>query len=123
MATFSDNTANAMLEVLAAAGLFVALHSNNPMDDGQAELSNSGYARKAISFAAPVDQAIANAGLITFGPATEDWTAATYLGLWDAVSGGNFIAGAELNDPITVLDTDSATFSIGAIVFSLVAIP
>lgn len=121
-ATFADATANAMMEVLAGLGVYVSLHSANPGSTGASELSGDGYARKAISFDPASDQAIANDDLIAFGPASAEWEEATYYGLWSAVSGGTFIAGAELNDPVTVPNLGEASFATGALIMSLKAL-
>lgn len=122
-ATFSDATANAMLNVLGPSALFISLHSADPGTTGASELSGSGYARQAIAFSTGASQAIHNNALITFGPASGDWSAATYYGLWSAITAGTFRSGAALDAPETVLNTDTLAFSASALVLSLKVIP
>lgn len=122
MTTFGNTTANALMTQLAAAGLFISLHSADPGITGAAELTNIGYARKAAAWGAASGQQIANNGIIEFGPAGEQWAQATYVGLWSAIAAGTFIAGAALNDPVTVANLASASFPVGDLLFSLDAL-
>jgi hypothetical protein len=121
-ATFSNATAAAMLNVLGASAVYVSLHSADPGTTGASELTGNGYARQAITFPTTATQAIHNSALITFGPASADWMAATYYGLWSAVSAGTFRAGAALDATETVLNTETLTFASSALVLSLVAL-
>ncbi len=120
--TFSDAEANALMTALGTAGLFISLHSADPGKTGASELSGDGYARQASAWGTAANQAIANNGVVTFGPATADWTAAAYVGLWSLVSGGTFKAGAALDAPITVPNLGTASFAIGDLIFSLIAL-
>jgi len=121
-ATFGNAAANAMLTTLAGQALFVSLHSATPGTTGASELSGDGYARQAVTWNAATGQAITNDGDIVFGPASAEWAEATYYGLWSAVTGGTFIAGAALADPVTVPNEGSATFIDTTLEMSLAAL-
>lgn len=118
-ATFSNAIANSMADVVGTSATHMSLHSGNPGITGASELSGDGYAREAISLASAADQAVENDASLAFGPAVLEWDEATYFGLWDAGTAGNFIAGGLLNDPVTVPALGDLTFASGAVVVSL----
>lgn len=107
------------------ANFYVSLHSADPGATGASELSGNGYARVAVSpatgsWSAPAtngsSREITNAGAITFPTATgSDWTTATYFGIWDASTTGNFVRGAALTASKTVQVGDTASFAAGAL--------
>ena len=82
----------------APATLYVGLHTSNPNeDDSGAEISTSGtaYIRKAVAFT--VTGATAdNDAAVEFDTATASWGTITHCGIYDAESGGNLLAYAEL---------------------------
>jgi len=94
---------------------YASLHSGDSGLAGANELSGSGYAREAPTFGAPAGQATDNTGLITFDTASGDWLEATYFGLWDALTVGNFLGGAALTTPRTVLSGQYGEFAISAL--------
>lgn len=108
------------------ANHYISLHSADPGLTGASELSGNGYARVAIApgtgtWSAPAtngsNREISNSGTITFPTATgSDWTAATYFGVWDASTTGNFIRGAALGASKTVQVGDTASFAAAALV-------
>ena len=121
-AIYADVAANLMLTNLAGQVAYVSLHSADPGKTGASELTGNGYARKAITFHTAASQHIKNNGAIEFGPATPaDWAEASYFGLWSAVSGGTFVAGAALDAPVTVLALGTASFADNALEISLSA--
>lgn len=121
-ATFSDAQANSLMNALAAAGLFVSLHSADPGKTGASELSGHGYVRAPSTWGAASAQKITNTGIVSNGVATADWTAATHVGLWSALTSGSFISGAALDAPVTVANLETASFDIGQLIFSLAAL-
>lgn len=121
-ATFSNTTANSLMTALGASGGFISLHSADPGITGASELSGNGYARQAVTWNAATGQHITNSAPVSFGPASADWTAATYVGLWTLASGGAFVAGAALDAPVTVPNLGEASFASANLEFSLVAI-
>lgn len=71
---------------------YASLHSGNPGNTGASELSGSGYTRVSLGTSGLTvsGNSASNASATTFGPATATWTAATYAGLFDASTSGNF---------------------------------
>ena len=114
MATFGAATQDAILALLATEGAFVSLHTEDPGTTGTGELTATGYARQAITFTEP-DGVMSNDDTITFGPAVDEWPEATYFGLWDAVTAGNFVGAAQLDTARTVPALGSASFGEGAL--------
>lgn len=110
------------------ANHYISLHSADPGATGTSELSGNGYARVAIApgtgtWSAPATNGsvreISNSGAITFAAATgSDWTSATYFGIWDALTTGNFIRGAALTAAKTVQVGDVASFAAAALVIN-----
>lgn len=88
--------------VTRPAAWFVALHTAYPTDAGTAaEVStvSSGYARQAVTFGAASGGAVANTGLVLFGPCTAvgGWGTITHVSYWDAVTGGNCLGQGALS--------------------------
>lgn len=121
---FSTYLANEILDHVilgstytAPTGIFVSLHSADPGNTGANELTGNGYARitaRADFGTVAASKTIDNDTAITFAAASGgDWSAATHFGLWDAVSGGNFLFGAALTASKTVQDGDDAEFAAG----------
>lgn len=110
------------------ANFYISLHSADPGLTGASELSGNGYARIAVSVAtgswsAPAVNGsvlqITNAIALAFAAATgADWASATYFGVWDALTVGNFKRGAALTTPKTVQVGDTASFAIGDLVLN-----
>lgn len=98
---FSTYTKNAILNALLNATSFglagdpyVSLHTANPGLTGASEVTGGSYARQQASFGAASAGAAANSGAVSFTgmPAA----VITYIGLWDASSGGNFLWGGPI---------------------------
>lgn len=122
------NTFRATAYPTNPANFYISLHSGDPALTGANELSGNGYARVAVSvasgsWAAPATNGsvrqITNAAAVTFAAATgSDWTSATYFGIWDALTTGNFKRGAALTTAKTVQVGDVASFAIGDLVIN-----
>lgn len=82
------------------------------------ELSQSGYARQAVTFAAAAAGQAANSNQLSFGPAGEDWPQATHCAVFDAASGGNMWRSNTLDAPRTVANGGTLTFEAGSIIAS-----
>lgn len=108
---------NTALQVAAA---YASLHSGDPGLIGSNELSGSGYGtRPSMEFDAPSGGATSNTSAVVFPTATGNWTQATYGGLWDAATLGNFLFGGALTANITVLNAEIARFAAGAFDISM----
>ena len=122
------NTFRATAYPTNPANFYISLHSADPGATGASELSGNGYARVAVSVAsgswtAPATNGsvrqITNAGSVTFAAATgADWATATYCGIWDASTAGNFKRGSILAVAKTVQVGDILIFNIGDIVIN-----
>lgn len=92
--------------------VYLSLHTADPGLTGANEVVGGSYARQACAFDAAASKATQNA-------AAESFTAmpavtVTHVGIWDAVSAGNFLWGGALaaskvvnsGDTFTIADTD-----------------
>ena len=107
--------------VTAPATVYVGLLSAAPASDSAAgtELSGSGYARKSAAFSAPSTYSgnvrqVVNSAIISFGPASADWSAAVAWGLYDALTAGNMLYWDTLSPSKTVLNGDTGDVAAGA---------
>lgn len=100
------------------SSLYVALHTGDPSENGnQDEVSAEGYARREINFSVAL-QTATNSGVVTFGPAQENWGTISHFSIWDAETGGNPYYKGELSNSRVVLTGDRVTFDIGALSIS-----
>ena len=107
--------------------VFVGLSTTSPAEDGTniTEPTGGSYARVATTgatWAAAANGATSNAAAITFATASADWASGsnfTNVVLYDAVSGGNFLAYGTISTPKPVLNGDTASFAIGNITITL----
>ena len=75
--------------------IYVALSTDDPLDTGAgiAEPVDMGYARVVMdSWDAATSRATENTGVITFAQSTGDWATIAYWAIYDAITGGNFLA-------------------------------
>lgn len=139
--SFGNRTAQALLNSLlgktsnfgalaSRPTLYIGLSSTTPNEDGTnvTEPSGGGYARQATapsdwsgaSLADPSEAS--NLTLIDFGVATADWLSGDDLVcgvVYDAASGGNYIAQLTLSSQVPVLEDDLVQFSIGSFLWRL----
>ena len=120
--SFGDVLENKLLDHLlkttpfvVPTDIYVALYSVAPSDvGGGTELVGGGYARKVCNtWDAAAAGATANTGAITFDVATGDWAEAVAFALFDALTGGNFLAWADLSVNKTILTGNTAEFAAG----------
>jgi hypothetical protein len=98
----------------------MALHSAAPGEGGTvAELTATGYARKAISFQSPSNGVTANAAQIVFGPAAVDWPSVTHFSIWTLASGGNCLLWGQLRTSKLVKSGNPLTFDVGTVKLAL----
>lgn len=127
MAGFSDYLENKILDHLRGtaytvpAGLFVALYSAAPSDAGGGTevttiLRPAG--RPVATFAAASNGAMSNSGTVDFG-ASAGTASVTHFGLFDAASGGNFLAWAPVTTPLAITPSITVQFVTGALTVSL----
>lgn len=93
--------------------VYLALFSTDPGDDNSGtELSGSGYARQAATFAAASGGSATNTSTHTFTSSSGDWTAATHFAVLDALTGGNQLYNGALSAGI-IIGTGGHDFSAG----------
>ncbi len=128
MSGFSNYAANQILEcyfrrsagISVPAALYMSLHTGNPGADGTANVTTyTGYARVRIdnvtNFLAgttvvqsdAAGRKLINGASVQFPTVAGAGFTATHVGIWDALSGGNFIAAVDL--------TASLTYAVGDI--------
>jgi hypothetical protein len=122
--TLSTIGGNAVLDALLnntalAKSPFASLHTADPGLVSAYELTGSNYGRVAVTFGAPTGGAGDNSALVTFPTASGDWTTATYFGIYDAGTSGNFLGSTILTNARTVLSGQYAEFAIGALDLSI----
>ena len=86
----------------AVAAVYASLHTANPGDTGVSELTGGSpaYARKLLAFGTPAAGAMSTSGQVVFDcPAG---ATVAYVGLWDAVTGGNFLGYGDPVDEVFV---------------------
>ena len=86
----------------APTTLYVGLHTSASSDAAAGtEVSGGAYARQTAAFTvsgtSPTEAATTAA--IEFPVATSSWGTVTYAGVYDAATGGNLLAYAQLTDP------------------------
>lgn len=97
---------------------YVSLHTADPGDTGANEISGSAYARVgtvAFANAGNNPTVASNSAIVTFPAATGTWGTVTHFGVWDAVSGGNYLGSGAVNTPKPVANGDTARFLANAL--------
>jgi hypothetical protein len=125
MAALSDHAEALLLDWLMTNGTatrptawYVGLYTAAPSDSGGGtEVSGSGYARQAVTFAAATSPGgtTSNTGAVTFTASGGNWGTITHIGIHDAVSSGNLLWHGAMTASKIVNDGDTLEFSIGNI--------
>jgi len=97
------------------ATAYCSLHSGDPALTGANELSGGDYARVLTEFDAPAAGVTDTTNQELFAAASGDWSEAGYCGLFDALSGGNFLIGGAVDVARTVLSGEVARWSADAL--------
>lgn len=96
--------------------IYLALSTADPLDDGSgiAEPGGNGYARVVCNtWDAAASRAIANTGAITYPEATGSWGTVTHFAIFDAITGGNFLAHGSLSVSKAIGAGDNPAFAAG----------
>lgn len=102
---------------------YFSLHTADPGDTGTSEVTGGSYARQQRDAAdanwsagTATDGTTLNVAAITFPAPSANWGVVTHVGMWDAVSGGNFMGAGALAIPKTINNGDAApSFGINAL--------
>lgn len=100
----------------APSTLYVGLFTSAASDSAAGtELSGSGYARQTAAFtvSGTSPTTAATSAAIEFPEATGSWGTITHAGVFDALTGGNMLAHAELTDPADFTTALPKTVSTG----------
>jgi len=100
----------------APATIYVGLYTAAPSDTGGGtEVSGGSYARQSAAFTVsgtnPTEAA--NTAGVEFPTASANWGTITYMGVFDALTGGNLLAFAQLTDPTDFLTPLSKSINTG----------
>ena len=125
MAALSDHAEKLLLDWLMTTGSatrptawYVGLFTAAPSDSGGGtEVSGSGYAREAVTFAAASTPGgtTSNTGDVSFTAAGGDWGTITHIGIFDASTSGNLLWHGAMTASKVVNDGDTLQFSTGNI--------
>jgi hypothetical protein len=123
MGGFSDFLEDELLDHVLKTGdyavpthIYVALWVGDPLDTGAggAEVSGGSYARVVCdTWDAAAARATENTGAVTFAEATGAWGTVTHFAIFDAITGGNFLAHGTLAASKTIGSGDNAEFAAG----------
>lgn len=102
---------------LPTASVYISLHTADPGETGASEATGGSYARQQAAFNAASSGVAVNTATVTFTamPAAT----ITHIGIWDAVSAGNFLWSGSFTTSQAVLVGNNISISAGAISVSL----
>jgi hypothetical protein len=95
----------------SATSTWISLHTGDPLLTGANEYA--GVTRLQFPAGTASGGVVSNTAALTF--TTSGATPVTHVGIWDAVTAGNYLVGAALGSPVTAA---SITVAIGQASFS-----
>jgi hypothetical protein len=108
------------ISALTAPTVYLALFTTDPTDaDTGTEVTGSGYAREAISFALSGTGEAQNSSEETFTASGGNFGTVTHIGLYDASTSGNLLYHGSLAASRLINDGESLVFSVGDITITL----
>lgn len=100
--------------------VYLGLYTSDPTDaDTGTEVSGGSYARQAITFGAPSNGVTTNTAAIEFPQATANWGTVGWIGIEDALSGGNLLYHTALDASKTIQSGDIFKIAIGSLSVTL----
>ena len=123
MSAMSDYLENAFLNHFTGttsttmpAAVYLGLSTASMNDDNSGtELSGSGYAREAITFAAAASASISNNASVEFNSATGSWGTVSHWAIYDASTGGNQLFHGSFATGKTIATGDILKVASGAL--------
>ena len=103
----------------APATVYLGLLLGDPEQGGTEVTEGTGYVRQATTFISSVNGGSSNAAEKTFTASGGSWGQISFIGLYDALSGGNTLFSGAVDVPKLVSDGESATVSIGDLTIGL----
>lgn len=100
--------------------VYLGLYTTDPTDaDTGTEVSGGSYARQAITFGAPSNGVSTNSAAIEFPQATASWGTIGWVGIEDALTGGNLLYHTPLDASKTIASGDIFRIAIGSLSVTL----
>lgn len=104
----------------APTTVYVALFTSDPTDAGTGtQVSGGSYARQSVTFAAPSNGASASNADVTFPQATANWGTVGWIGIYDALTGGNLLYHTALDSAKTIETGDIFKIASGSLTVTL----
>lgn len=127
MAAMSNYLENALINAIlrntsytSPATVYVGLYISDPTDANiGTEVSGGSYAREAVTFSAPSNGVSSNSVLIEFNQATANWGTVAYMGISDALTGGNLLFHGALTSSKVIENGDVFKFDASALSVTL----
>jgi hypothetical protein len=121
MAEMSNYLENALINATlrnttytSVATVYVSLWTTDPTDAGNGtEVSGGSYARTAVTFGSPSNGTSTNSADVTFPTATGSWGTVGWIGINDALSGGNLLYHSPLDTSKTIDSGDIFKITTG----------
>ena len=99
--------------------LYVALFSDDPAVSTTAELVFDDYARKTVTFVAPLDGQTRNAADVDFGTIGSDWGTISHYAIMDALTNGNMLYYEAFDELVSAQAEDAIKIPAGTLVLDL----
>jgi hypothetical protein len=100
--------------------VYLGLYTSDPTDaDTGTEVSGGSYARQSITFGAPSNGVSTNTAAIEFPQATASWGTVGWVGIEDALTGGNLLYHTPLDASKTIASGDIFRVAIGSLSVTL----
>lgn len=131
MAALSDTLEQALLNHVfrnspytSPTTVYLALFTSDPTDLGTgSELADTGYARKVVTFSAPVasagGHAISNAATVEFGAIVDGQVTVSHFAVFDAATAGTLLAHGSFTASRTLSIDDIPTVASGAVTITM----
>ena len=100
--------------------VYLGLYTSDPTDaDTGTEVSGGSYARQAITFGAPSNGVTTNTAAIEFPQATANWGTVGWIGIENALTGGNLLYHSPLDASKAIATGDIFKIAIGSLSVTL----
>lgn len=127
MAEMSNYLENALINgtlrgttYTAPTTVYIGLYTSDPTDaDTGTEVTGGSYARQSVTFGAPSNGVSTNSAAIEFPQATGTWGTVGWIGIEDALSGGNLLYHTPLDASKTIESGDIFKIAIGSLSVTL----
>jgi hypothetical protein len=104
----------------APTTVYIGLYTSDPTDaDTGTEVTGGSYARQSVTFGAPSNGVSTNSAAIEFPQATGTWGTVGWIGIEDALSGGNLLYHTALDASKTIESGDIFKIAIGSLSVTL----